>query len=87
MLGKLRKGLSALRLGDIRFFRAAGGQLDFCRSDGCHIAHIYANQSKEGWDIPADSIIFSHLLRGHTLAPGGFCIRKEDKEIWRENTF
>ena len=86
-LGKLRTDLSPLRLGDIRFFWAEGGQLGFYRSVGADCISIYANCSPDYRKIPENAIIFSHKLQGHFLAPGGFCIRKEQKEIWKKNTF
>ena len=76
-LGNLRKNQPALRLGDIRFFRAGEGKIGFARNYEGKSAKIYVNLSTSHWDIPEEKVLMCHWLNGQTLASGGFCITEE----------
>lgn len=82
-LGKLRKQLETLRLGDISFFTAGDKHLGFTRSYKGHTVKIYVNRSGDPWDIPAAThILFGRNLQTVatdwlTLAPRGFCITED----------
>ena len=78
-LGQLRRQLSALRYGDIRFETAEGGRLCFRRSWENTTLRIYINRSNDNWDIPANSLRYGHLTEAVAptwlrIAPGGLCI-------------
>lgn len=76
-LGNLRKDHPVLQLGDIHFFQAANRKIGFRRSLESRQVSIYVNQSSAAWDIPAESVLMSHRLRGCSLMPSGFCITEE----------
>ena len=81
-LGQLRKYAEALRLGDIRFFRADEQQLGFTRSTENQTLRIYVNRSGDEWTLPAGRLLYGHNLRTVspeklTLRPMGFCIVEE----------
>ncbi len=81
-LGQLRGENPALRLGDIRFFRAEEGRLGFRRTGGGQTLLIYVNRSPEFWEIPAGRVLLSRHLRAVArdrlaLAYQGFCIVEE----------
>ena len=83
-LGRLRKDQEALRLGDIRFFRAGSGQLGFTRSYGGKTVKVYINGSGHSWDVPSGKILLGHNLRTvapnwMTIAPMGLCVLEEEK--------
>ena len=78
-LGKLRREIPALGLGDIRFFEAGDKHLGYTRSYEGKTYKIYANRSGDPWDIPAGSVLLGYNLQTVapdwlTLAPRGFCI-------------
>ena len=76
-LGNLRKGQPVLQVGDIRFFSAIDRKIGFRRSfDGTSLL-VYVNQNDVAWNIPEGNVLMSHLLRGCSLMPGGFCIMEE----------
>ncbi len=81
-LGRLRRELEPLRLGNIRFTLASGQRLAFSRSFGEKTVKIYCNRSADPWQVPAGRILFGHNL--HMAAPdwlslgaSGFCIVEE----------
>lgn len=82
-LGKLRKQLETLRLGDISFFTAGDKHLGYTRSYKGRTVKIYVNRSGDPWDIPAAThILFGRNLQTVatdwlTLAPRGFCITED----------
>ena len=71
-LGQLRKNAPALRLGNLEFFRAEGGQIGFTRESDGQRVRIYVNRSKDCWEIPAGKILFAHHLK--SLAPDWLCV-------------
>ena len=78
-LGRLRKDCPALRLGDIRFFRASGGQLGFRRSWEGKTVSVFCNRSGKEWALPQGRLLLGcglALVAGDamTLGPGGFCV-------------
>ena len=78
-LGRLRKDCPALRLGDIRFFRASGGQLGFRRSWEGRTVSVFCNRSGKEWALPQGRLLLGcglALVAGDamTLGPGGFCV-------------
>ena len=78
-LGKLRKDMDALRLGDIRFFEAEDKHLGFSRTYGDKVCKVYVNRSGDPWDIPAGKVVYGYNLQTMapdwlTLAPRGFCV-------------
>ncbi len=73
-LGQLRKDLSALRQGNIDFFCAGDGCLAFTRAAEDQKIQIYVNQSDKPRQILPGQVLYSHLLTGTTLSPGGFCV-------------
>ena len=81
-LGKLRKELEALRLGDVEFFQAADRKLGFRRSvNGKHV-RCYVNCSKTAWDISGGKLRYGRNLQSVapewlSIAPNGFCITEE----------
>jgi len=82
LLGKLRKDIPALRLGDIAFFEAGDKRLGFKRSYQDKCIRVYVNRSGDPWDIPAGRVVFGHNLQVAapdwlTLAPRGFCLVEE----------
>ncbi len=81
-LGRLRREQIALRLGDIRFFKAGDHKIGFTRSYGGQTLRIYLNRSGDPWDIPMGNILLGRNL--HTVAPDwltlsalGFCVIKD----------
>ncbi len=81
-LGRLRRELEALRLGDLQFFRAEGGKVGFSRSYAGRTVRIYVNHSSEAWELPAAQVLYGHNLRTAApdwmlLEPMGFCIMEE----------
>lgn len=73
LLGKLRKALPALRLGDIQFFCGGNLQLGFSRSYRGQTVKVYLNRSSDNWEIPAARKL--HL--GHNLinaSDDGICL-------------
>ena len=81
-LGSLRKLLTPLRLGDIRFFQAGDQRLGFTRCAEGSTLRIYVNRSRDEWDIPAGKLVYGHNLRTVspaklTVSPMGFCIVEE----------
>ena len=81
-LGKLRKELEALRLGDVEFFQAGDQKLGFSRSYDGRKLRIYVNRSIDAWDVPAGKLLYGRNL--HTVAPTwlsigpmGFCITED----------
>ena len=82
-LGRLRQEQEALRLGDIRFSQALGGQLSFSRSYGGKTLRVYINRSPDAWAIPAGKVVFAQNLRSVApqwleLAPMGLCITEDE---------
>ena len=82
-LGQLRKDHEALRLGDIRFFKAGDGLLGFTRSYEGKTLRIYVNHSLDHWDIPAGKLLLGQNLRTVaptwlSLNPMGFCITEDE---------
>ncbi len=78
-LGKLKKEQTALRLGDIRFFRADDQCLGFTRSYAGKQLHVYCNRSGDPWRIPAGKLLLGHNLYNVSpnetvLSPMGWCI-------------
>ena len=82
-LGQLRKEQESLRLGGIDFVYAADRRLCFRRSHGGKTLRIYANRSRNPWNVPpVGRILLAHNIRtiapgGLTLAPMGFCVVEE----------
>ena len=82
-LGRLRKELDALRLGDLEFFWAGDQKLGFSRSLDGRKFKIYVNRSADSWEIPAGKVLYGHNMQ--TVAPTwlslgsmGFCLVEED---------
>jgi glycosidase len=78
-LAALRQAESALRLGDIQFFRADGGALGFTRSHNGRRIHICVNMGRSNWVLPGRKILLQHNLQTHSreqlvLAPMGWCV-------------
>ena len=78
-LGKLRRNLDVLRLGDIQFFQAGDRHLGFTRSYGGKTVKVYANRSGDSWEIPYGKILLGYNLQiiapeYLVLGPRGFCI-------------
>ena len=78
-LGQLRKEESALRLGDIQFFRADSGAVGFTRSHNGRRIHVCVNVGSSNWVLPARKIFMQHNLQAHSreqlvLAPMGWCV-------------
>lgn len=81
-LGKLRKELPALRLGELEFFQAAEGKLGFTRTLDDRTVRIYVNHSREDWQIPAGVLRYGRHVRTQApdwlcLAPMGLCITED----------
>ncbi|MGN0998587.1 MAG: glycoside hydrolase family 13 protein [Faecousia sp.] len=81
-LGKLRKDVPALRLGDIRFFQAADKHIGFTRSYGGQTVRVYCNRSADSWEIPSGRILLGYNLQvvapdWLTVGPRGFCITED----------
>ena len=81
-LGQLRQEHSALRLGDIRFFRAGEQKLGFTRTYEGKTLRVYINRSPESWEIPGGKLLLGHNLRTVapkwlSLAPMGFCVTED----------
>lgn len=82
LLGRLRRDYEALRLGDIRFFRAADKHLGYSRSLDGKKLRIYVNRSEDPWTIDGGKIIMGRNIQlvspaGTVLAPRGFCILED----------
>lgn len=82
-LGALRKEHSALRLGDIAFFKAGDGLLGFTRSYSGKTLRICLNRSYDQWEIPGGKVLMSH--NAETVAPGwlsvgpmGICVLEDE---------
>ena len=82
-LGRLRKELDALRLGDLEFFWAGDQKLGVSRSLDGRKFKIYVNRSADNWEIPAGKVLYGHNMQ--TVAPTwlslgsmGFCLVEED---------
>ncbi len=78
-LGQLRKDYPALRLGDIRFFKAGDKHIGFTRSYEGKTLKIYVNRSADSWEITADKIVLGYNLQlvagdALTIGPRGFVI-------------
>ena len=78
-LGKLRRNLDVLRLGNIQFFQAGDRHLGFTRTFEGRTVKIYANRSGDSWEIPYGKILLGYNLQ--IIAPDylvlgsrGFCI-------------
>jgi glycosidase len=84
-LGQLRSKCEVLRLGDISFFHACDRRLGFQRQLDGKKVHIYANRSRDDWEVPHEGrILLGHKM--HTIAPDwmtlspmGFCIVEVDQ--------
>ncbi len=81
-LGKLRKQIPALRLGDIRFFTAGDKHLGFTRSLDGKTYRVYCNRSADSWEIPAGKLVFGYNMQLVTpdlltIGPRGFCITED----------
>ena len=82
-LGRLRKQQVALRLGDVEFFRSAGGRIGFSRSYAGKKCRIYCNRSQQPWEIPGGKLLLGRNMRTVapnwlTLGENGFCIVEEE---------
>ncbi len=82
ILGKLRKDIPALRLGDITFTVACDQRLCFSRTYEGKIYRVYVNRGCDNWEIPNGKLLLGHNLRNAApqwllLAPMGFCLVEE----------
>jgi glycosidase len=83
-LGQLRKSQEALRLGDISFFYSEDRKLGFQRQYQGKKLRIYANRSRNTWEIPVDgNMLLGHNIRTVasgwlTLHPMGFCVMEAE---------
>jgi len=82
-LGQLRKETTALRWGDIRFFRSDGGKVGFTRSCDGQKVTVCINCSQSNWAVPAGKLLLGQNIRTVgidtlTLAPMGCCILEEE---------
>ena len=78
-LGRLRRELTPLRLGDIQFFQAADKHLGFTRTYQGQTVKIYVNRSGDPWEISAGRVLLGYNLQviapdWLTLGPRGFCV-------------
>ena len=78
-LGKLRKDNEALRLGDIRFFRADHQMVGFTRTYQGQTVCVYLNRSHDSWEIPAGKLLLGHNMATVAddclvIGPKGFCV-------------
>lgn len=78
-LGRLRRELTPLRLGDIQFFQAADKHLGFTRTYQGQTVKIYVNRSDDPWEISAGRVLLGYNLQviapdWLTLGPRGFCV-------------
>jgi glycosidase len=71
-LGRLRKELDALRLGDLEFFQAGDQRLGFSRSYEGRKLRIYVNRSEDIWEVPAGKLLYGRNLQ--TVAPTWLCV-------------
>ena len=82
-LGKLRKEIEALRLGNIRFFSYTEGLLGFTRSYGGKTYRVCCHNGAAPWTVEAGKTLLlgKNLLlctpEQLTLAPGGFCLTED----------
>ena len=78
-LGRLRRELTPLRLGDIQFFQAGDKHLGFTRTYQGQTVKIYVNRSGDPWEISAGRVLLGYNLQviapdWLTLGPRGFCV-------------
>ena len=78
-LGKLRKDIDALRLGDIQFFAAGDKRIGYSRSLDQKTYRIYINRSGDPWAILAGNVVYGCHMQTISpdqliIAPRGFCI-------------
>ena len=78
-LGRLRRELAPLRLGDIQFFQAGDKHLGFTRTYQGQTVKIYVNRSGDPWEISAGRVLLGYNLQviapdWLTLGPRGFCV-------------
>lgn len=81
-LGRLRRELVPLRLGDIRFFQAADQRLGFTRELEGRTLRIYLNRGHDNWEVPSGRVLLGHNMYNVaptwlTLAPMGFCLTED----------
>ena len=81
-LGRLRRELAPLRLGDIRFFQAADQRLGFTRELEGKTLRIYLNRGHDNWEVPSGRVLLGHNMYNVaptwlTLAPMGFCLTED----------
>ena len=78
-LGKLRSQCPALRLGDIRFFKADHQMIGFSRTYEDQTIRVYLNRSGDDWEISPGRILLGHNMKTIApdqmiLGPKGFCV-------------
>ena len=82
-LGQLRKETTALRRGDIQFFRSDEGKVGFTRCYAGQKLTVCINCGTEDWAVPAGKLLLGQNIRTIggdtlTLAPMGFAVLEEE---------